>query len=170
MTTFFVMTASSGSAFTIGQLEGDGAPVIFDGDAIYVYRMSGAIWTTRDYGETWINVVPNGLSWMTTLCQTSGSAMADVTYTTSAGATSVPSRYQTFPEITAWSSGSAIPSGNMSDSVSSTISGLPVLVGNISVANAARVWRSTTAAPYAMVKSDAGIPVTAQVTVLDIAE
>ena len=170
MTTYFVMTASSGSAFAIGQLVGEGAPVIFDGDAIYVHRLSGAIWTTRDYGANWINIVPDGLTWITTLCQTSGSVMANVTYVTGSGATPTLSRYQSFPEITAWSSGSSIPSGSPSSSASSVIGGIPVLVGNDAAANAARVWRSTLAAPYTMVKSDAGIPVTAQITDIDICE
>jgi hypothetical protein len=170
MTTYYVMGASSGSAYTIGEIDGTGTPRIFSGDAIYLYQMAGALWTTRDFGGTWINIIPNLSSGVTTICQTTGSGSSDNTYATEYGSANIKSWYQLFPEITAWSSGSTIPSGSLSDSVSSALSGLPILVGNIAAANAARVWRSTITAPYTMVQSDAGIPVTAQITDLDVAE
>ena len=175
MTTYFVMSASSGSCYTIGQLIGSGSPRIFSGDAIYVYQMSSALWTTRDFGTTWINIIPNGLGYVSTICQTSGGAIvggisSNVTYVTGSGATTQSARYQNYPEITAWSSGSPVPSGSLSDSVASITGEIPILVGNISVNNAARVWRAGYSAPYPMVKSDAGFPVTARVTDLDICE
>lgn len=167
MTTFFVLTTSSGSSLTVGQLVGTGAPRIFNGDAIYVYRMSNALWTTRDFGGTWTNIVPS--SGASNVCQTSGEATKNITYVTGYGASSIPTYYQEYPELTAWSSGSPIPSGELSDAVSSTAGDLPILVGNLAAANAARIWRTGFSAPYAAVKSDSGFPTTAQVTDIDVA-
>jgi len=170
MSTFYVLAESSGSCFTVGQLVGSGTPRIFGGDVIYVYRMNSALWTTRDFGGNWINIIPAGLDYVSNVCQTSGSATSNVTYVTGSGTASIPARYQLFPEITAWSSGSPIPSGSLSDAVSSTFGDLPILIGNSAPANAARVWRSDFSAPYGVAKSDTGLPTTARVWDLDIAE
>lgn len=168
MTTFFVMTASSGSPLTLGQLVGGGSPRVFSGDALYVYRMDNAIWTTRDFGGTWINITASTVN--SNLCQTSGSATKNITYVTGGGSSSIPSFYQEYPEMTSWSSGSPIPSGELSDAVSSTFGDLPILIGNMAAGNVARVWRTGFDAPYTAVKSDSGFPTTAQVTDIDVSE
>jgi len=155
MTTFFVMTTSSGSPLTLGQLVGGGSPRVFSGDALYVYRMDNAIWTTRDFGGTWINIT---------------ASTVNSTYVTGGRSSSIPAFYQEYPEVTSWSSGSPIPSGELSDAVSSTFGDLPILIGNMAAGNAARVWRTGFDAPYTAVKSDSGFPTTAQVTDIDVAE
>lgn len=168
MTTYFVLSTSSGSPISLGQLVGNGSPRIFSGDALYVYRLDSALWTTRDFGGNWINISPS--SAISNVCQTSGSSTKNITYATGYSPTLIPAYYQEYPELTVWSSGSPIPSGLLSDAVSSTIGDLPILMGNLAAANAARIWRTGFEPPYSAIKSDSGFPSTAQVTDIDIAE
>jgi hypothetical protein len=166
---------SSGSCVTLSSVPAaSNYGRLFDPDDIYVYATSGKLLASRDGGSSFINIIPDGMSFVNTICRTlSGQdSMTQITGTLSGV---MASQYQVWPEITTWTSGSALPTGfQPSDAAGDLYGNIGILLGNAHSGLESRILASRSGAPFGFVDSDAGVPQSsgsiALITDIDICE
>ena len=155
---FIFMTLSSGSSLTLSKFNGMGYPRVFEGESVYVYRLSGSLKRSSDAGSTWSDIGNGGTT--RAICQdSSGTASKTVIFNVSTTAAK-SGYYQATPESsTGWSTTGSLPSGfNPNDAVADLSGNVGILVANLHVGTESRIVKSEQSSPYAFSDSDSGIP------------
>lgn len=174
MSKFLVMTVTSGSSATLGSVNGMGFPRLFEGDSLYVYRLSSSLQRSSDFGTTWAEA-GNGAT-PRAICQdSSGTPTKTLIFTFSRLAVN-SGFYQAVPESTSgWTATGALPSGFAgADAVTDLQGSIGVIVGNSHSGTESRIVKSALSAPYSFADSGAGLPQTsgsiALITDLEVQE
>lgn len=174
----FLYLITSGSCFTQSSVPANGSPRLFDPVDIYVYRSAGVLLVSRDGGTTWTNIIPAGLGSINAIAQTIGentAINANITYVMGRGSAGYLAKYQSVPETSTWSSGSAPPTGFVPEDAAADLAGdTGILIGNIHSGTESRIVGAFSGSPFGLVDSDSGIPQTsgsiALITDIEICE
>lgn len=155
-TRYELVTVSSGSSVFLSSLLGDGKPRLFEGDGIYIFGMSLALWKSLDSGVTFSNVL--NTSTTMAICQTSETPAKTVVFVSTG--TSKQIKYQSPPESTSGWTNSAAPPTNFSalDAIADVAQEIGILVGNAHRGTESRIIKSAQQFPYSFSDSDSGIP------------
>jgi hypothetical protein len=172
---------TSGSCFTQSVVPTTGSPRLFDPSDIYVYR--GKLLVSRDGGYTWKNITPPDVGFVSVVAQTEDTSSSEptaldtntVTYLEGWGSGGYIAKYQKWPEVSTWSTGSPPPTDfNPEDAAADVAGDLGVLVGNIHSGTESRIVGAFSGSPFQLVDSDTGIPQSsgsiAQITDIEICE
>jgi len=155
---FIFLTVSSGSSVTMSTFNGFGTPKIYEGDAIYIYRLAGELMRSVDAGTTFQDVGNGGTA--RAICQDSSSTATKTVVFNISGTKVKSGYYQTTPESpTGWTTTGSLPSGfNANDAVADLSGNVGILVANLHIGTESRIVKSEQLSPYAFSDSDSGIP------------
>jgi len=169
MTTFYMLAVTSGSPYTLGTFEDSGDPRLFNGDALYVYKLGSGLLKTLD-GANYTDVKPqSGMGFVTAICQTPYGPDT-YTYALGQGPTSFVGMYNKTPGVTGWSSGSTVPVGFYAvDAVADFGNALPILAAS-TTGSFPKVDNVTTYPGFVHSRSDSGFAMAAVLTDLELTE
>ena len=181
MSTFDLLSVSSGSSSVLSSTTGSGRPRLYEGDGIYMYAMINRLLKSDDGGETFVNIQPDGYAFIATLCQVSKEVLTEetkefkpntVAFAQIAGAETKILHSKSPETTTSWGIAATPASGfRPSDSVSDDVGVLPVLVSNANTTSTVKILRNTDLPPFpTWSESDSGLPqsgVTSSITDLE---
>lgn len=164
---YYLFGVSSGSPITYQFLNVEGAPRLFEGTSVYVYRLYDQLLRVSDDLLSSTNVIPEQVDFVTTMAQVQSDS--DISKTNTVVFSSGVGVYQTVPESGEWASTGSLPSGFYSvDAVVSLSGNISLLVGNQHFGTEPRVVAAPRVVPYTFSDSDTGLPISDPALIVDL--
>lgn len=173
MDNFILNIYSSGSSDTLIKQPMESYPRLFYGNELYIYNLRGSLFKVFN-SSSLVEIIPDGVQIVPAITSIpdgqSSNTIIFCGQTITDGDAQFALKYAAYPE-SVWTSGSAFGAGfSPVDSISDYEGAINALTGNQRAGTYDRIIASSGVEPYPMSKSDTGIPTTALLTDLELAE